>query len=89
MAFGFYVYKSKKTRQEWYLHVSTNKNRTLYYFSKDSANALPALPAGMEVIENEKTGLPMLRKKKNPGIMDMLIGGVPPATASDEKEGKK
>lgn len=89
MAFGFYVYKSKKTGQEWYLHVSTKKNRTLYYFSKESADALPALPTGMEVTENEKTGLPVLRKKKNPGLMDMLIGGIPPVTAKDEKEGQK
>ncbi|MEM5811518.1 MAG: hypothetical protein QW641_02850 [Candidatus Aenigmatarchaeota archaeon] len=36
----------------------------IYYFSEDPADALWDLPMGYEVVENEKTGLPMLRKKK-------------------------
>lgn len=74
MAFlGIYIYKSKKG-QKYYLHMSKKGNRVLYYFSKDPADALPAVPAGYEVVENPKTGLPMLRKKKVPGLFDVLRG---------------
>jgi hypothetical protein len=38
---------------------------TLYYFAGEvKEGALDAVPAGMEVMENERTGLPMLRKIK-------------------------
>jgi hypothetical protein len=38
---------------------------TLYYFAGEAkAGAIDAIPAGMEVMENERTGLPMLRKIK-------------------------
>jgi len=74
MAFlGMYVYKSKKG-ERWYLHMSKKGKRTLYYFSKDAAGALPALPMGYEVVENPKTGLPMLRRKKVPGLLDVVTG---------------
>ena len=68
-----YVYKSKRG-VKWYLHMNKKGNRTLYYFSKDPADALPALPAGFEVVENERTGMPMLRKKKVPGLFDVVTG---------------
>ncbi len=67
MAFSVVSKKSKKT---YYLHNRLQKLKggqevTLYFFAGDvRAEALDALPAGMEVIENERTGLPMLRKKK-------------------------
>ena len=41
------------------------KEVTLYYFGGEAkVGAIDALPAGMEVMENERTGLPMLRKIK-------------------------
>ena len=67
MAFSVVSKKSKKT---YYLHNRLQKLKggqevTLYFFAGDiRAEALDAVPAGMEVIENERTGLPMLRKKK-------------------------
>jgi len=70
---GLYIYKTKKG-EKYYLHMSKKGNRTLYYFSKEPAGALPALPMGYEVVENPKTGLPMLRKKSVPGLFDMLTG---------------
>jgi hypothetical protein len=42
---------------------------TLYYFSKDPTGAINNLPRGFEVIENEKTGLPFLRKKVGGGFL--------------------
>lgn len=67
MAFSVVSKKSKKT---YFLHNRLQKLKggqevTLYYFAGAvGPTALDALPAGMEVIENERTGLPMLRKKK-------------------------
>jgi hypothetical protein len=61
---------SKKSGKTYHLHARQQKLKggqevTLYYFGGEAkAGAIDALPAGMEVIENERTGLPMLRKKK-------------------------
>ena len=43
----------------YYFH----KNGHLQYFSKDPKGAIE-IPAGFEVIENSRTGLPIARKKK-------------------------
>jgi hypothetical protein len=57
--------------QTYYLHTRsvTLKNgrvQTIYYFARDvrPQQALEAVPAGMEVIETERTGMPVLRKKR-------------------------
>jgi hypothetical protein len=61
---------SKKSGKTYFLHHRLQKLRggqevTLYYFSGTvGEGALDALPAGYEVSENEKTGLPLLKKKK-------------------------
>lgn len=61
---------SKKSGKTYFLHSRLQKLKggqevTLYYFGGEAkAGAIDALPAGMEVIENERTGLPMLRKIK-------------------------
>ena len=61
---------SKKSAKTYHLHSRQQKLKggqevTLYYFSGTvGAGALDTLPDGMEVIENERTGLPMLRKKR-------------------------
>ena len=61
---------SKKSNKTYHLHSRRQKLKggqevTLYYFSGTvGEGALDTLPDGMEVIENERTGLPMLRKKR-------------------------
>ena len=61
---------SKKSGKTYFLHSRLQKLKggqevTLYYFGGEAKDgAIDALPDGMEVIENERTGLPMLRKKK-------------------------
>ncbi|PKN03842.1 hypothetical protein CVU75_00275 [Candidatus Dependentiae bacterium HGW-Dependentiae-1] len=62
--------KSKKSSKMYYLHtkeveLAGGRKQKIYYFAGIAGeNSLNALPEGYEVIENEKTGLPMLRKKK-------------------------
>ena len=61
---------SKKSCKTYHLHARKQKLKggqevTLYYFGGEAKEgAIDALPAGMEVMENERTGLPMLRKIK-------------------------
>ena len=52
-----YSYKNKKGNT-YYLH----KKGRLYYFSKESKGGID-LPSGFSVMENKKTGLPMLKRK--------------------------
>ncbi|MEO6787244.1 MAG: hypothetical protein ABI318_14020 [Chthoniobacteraceae bacterium] len=65
-----YTVVSKKSGKTYHLHARQQKLKggqevTLYYFGGEAkAGAIDALPAGMEVMENERTGLPMLRKVK-------------------------
>ena len=65
-----YSVVSKKSEKTYYLHskdVTLNGGRiqTIYYFAgKAASNSIDALPDGYEVMENERTGLPMLRKSK-------------------------
>lgn len=67
MAYGV---KSKKSGKMYYLHtkevtLAGGRKQKIYYFAgEQSANSLNELPAGYEVMENARTGLPMLRKKK-------------------------
>lgn len=62
--------KSKKSGKMYHLHskevkLAGDRKQRIYYFAGEAdANALDALPEGYEVIENARTGLPMLRKKK-------------------------
>jgi hypothetical protein len=59
---------SKKSGKTYYLHARLQKLRggqevTLYYFAgQPGSGAIDALPAGYKVSENEKTGLPLLKK---------------------------
>ncbi len=56
--------------QTYYLHTRqvTLKNgrvQTIYFFARDIRDgALEAVPAGYEVIETKRTGMPVLRKAK-------------------------
>lgn len=65
-----YSVKSKKSGKLYHLHtkevvLAGKRKQRIYYFAGEAGkNSLDALPAGYEVMENKKTGLPMLRKKK-------------------------
>ena len=63
-----YSVKSKKSGKTYYLHsknvkLKGDRTQTIYYFAGEAKdNALDELPEGYKVIENERTGLPMLKK---------------------------
>jgi len=65
-----YSVKSKKSGKTYYLHskevtLKGDRKQRIYYFAGEvKPEALDALPDGYEVIENDRTGLPMLRKKR-------------------------
>jgi len=53
----------------YYLHkkdvtLRGGRPQTIYYFGKEAKEgAIDEIPAGYEVMENKRTGLPMLKKK--------------------------
>lgn len=63
-----YSVQSKKTGQTYYLHMRNvtlrgGRNQTIYFFARaEGEGALDELPTGMMVMENDRTGLPMLKK---------------------------
>lgn len=66
-----YSLKSAKNGKTYFLHskevsLAGPRLQRIYYFAgyTDQAHVLDELPDGYEVIENERTGLPMLRKKR-------------------------
>lgn len=67
MAFSKVSNKSGKT---YYLHskevtLRGGRQQVIYFFAQDVRDgSLDEIPAGYEVMENERTGLPMLRKAK-------------------------
>lgn len=67
MAFSVVSNKSQKT---YYLHSrevtlkGDRKQRIFFFAGEVKEGALDALPEGYETMENPRTGLPMLRKKK-------------------------
>lgn len=54
--------------QTYYLHskdvtLRGGRQQTIYYFAKEvKPEALDAIPAGRIVVENARTGLPMLKR---------------------------
>lgn len=63
-----YTYKNHRG-QTWYLHGKTvqlqnDRQQRIYYFARErkAGEALDAVPAGYRVGENERTGMPFLRK---------------------------
>ena len=60
---------SKKSGKTYFLHLKAQQRPSggvtnLYYFAGEKKEGhLNALPEGYTVIENERTGLPMLKKK--------------------------
>ncbi len=63
-----YEVVSKKSGKTYYLHarkqeLKGGRHVTLYFFAGDVKDgAIDALPEGYEVQENERTGLPLLKK---------------------------
>lgn len=62
--------QSKKSGKTYFLHARLQKLKggqevTLYYFAgAASEGAIDALPTGYIVSENERTGLPLLKKDR-------------------------
>lgn len=68
MAFSY----TNKKGQEYFLHRKEvtlrggNRLQTIYFFSKSPGEgAIDEVPAGFHVVENTKTGLPVLRRDEN------------------------
>ena len=65
-----YSVQSKKTGETYYLHskdviLRGGRKQTIYFFARaEKEGVMEELPAGYEVMENSRTGLPMLRKAK-------------------------
>jgi len=63
-----YSVQSKKTGETYYLHskevtLRGGRKQMIYFFARtEREGALDDLPAGMVVMENSRTGLPMLKK---------------------------
>lgn len=61
---------SKKSGKTYYLHsrlqeLKGGQKVTLYYFAgTPGPDAMDQMPAGYEISENDRTGLPLLKKKK-------------------------
>jgi len=65
-----YSVKSKKTGDTYILHTREvtlrgGRQQRIYFFGREEKEgALDELPDGYEVIENSRTGLPMLKKSR-------------------------
>lgn len=63
-----YSVKSQKTGESYYLHsrevtLRGGRKQVIYFFGRQVKDgALDSLPSGYEVMENSRTGLPMLKK---------------------------
>jgi hypothetical protein len=64
-----FSYQSKKSNKTYYLHGKTvtlrgtGKQQTIYFFAPDvRPGAMDAVPAGMTIVENPRTGLPFLKR---------------------------
>lgn len=64
-----YSEQSKKTGETYYLHskevtLRGGRKQVIYYFGREAKENACDLPEGYEVMENSRTGLPMLRKAR-------------------------
>jgi hypothetical protein len=64
-----YSHKSNKSGETYYLHSKTvtlrgGRQQTIYFFARDEREgSLNEVPAGYMVMENSRTGLPMLKRE--------------------------
>jgi hypothetical protein len=61
---------TNKKGTDYYLHSKavklrgSGKNQTIYFFARDvRSGSLDEVPAGYTVVENPRTGLPILKRK--------------------------
>lgn len=64
-----YSQQSKKTGETYHLHskevtLRGGRKQVIYYFGREAKDNACDLPEGYEVMENSRTGLPMLRKAR-------------------------
>lgn len=65
-----YSVVSKKSGKTYFLHskevtLRGGRKQTIFYFATDvREGALDEVPSGYQVMENARTGLPMLRRAK-------------------------
>jgi len=62
-----YSTKSKKTGETYHLHskevtLRGGRKQVIYYFAREERDNACELPDGYVVMENPRTGLPMLKK---------------------------
>lgn len=63
-----YSVTSKKSGKTYYLHSKSvtlrgGRQQTIYYFAQDVRDgSMDSVPSGYSVMENPRTGLPMLKK---------------------------
>lgn len=63
-----YSVQSKKSGETYYLHsrevtLRGGRKQVIYFFARtEKEGVMDELPAGYEVMENSRTGLPMLKK---------------------------
>jgi len=62
-----YSTKSKKTGETYHLHskevtLRGGRKQVIYYFAREERDNSCELPDGYVVMENPRTGLPMLKK---------------------------
>lgn len=82
-----YNVKSKKSGETYYLHrrevsLRGGRRQTIYFFAREIKDgALDEMPGGYVITENERTGLPMLKKE--------VKGGEPAAAKKAAKPKKK
>lgn len=64
MAFGY----TNSKGQEYFLHkkdvtLKNGRQQTIYFFARDvREGALDEVPAGYQVVETQRTGMPVLKK---------------------------
>jgi len=61
-----FTYTDSKGR-DWHLHTKevtlrNGHNQTIYFFARNERAGRCELPAGFEVMETKRTGMPVLRK---------------------------
>lgn len=72
---GTFSTTSRKNGKTYFLHsrlqrLKNGQESTLYFFSRRGGGGISEIPAGYEVSESEKTGLPILKKKISKGSIE-------------------
>jgi len=58
-----YKHTNSKGKSYFLLELKGGRNQTIYYFAKDERPEACDLPAGKQVVESPKTGLPFVKGK--------------------------